>query len=83
MHRSPVPAPIADDMPNQQPELTDRELQVLELIVLGHQNKQIAHTLNIAEDTAKIHVKHIFAKLGVQNRTHAATAAIQLGIIRL
>lgn len=65
------------------PELTEREIQVLELIVLGHQNKQIAYALNIAEETAKIHVKHILSKLGVQDRTHAAMTAVQRGIVHL
>jgi two-component system, NarL family, response regulator len=65
------------------PELTDREIQVLDLIARGNQNKEIAHTLKIAEDTAKIHVKHIFNKLGVQNRTQAVAVAIHRGIIQL
>ena len=46
-------------------------------------NKQIAYALNIAETTAKNHVKNILHKLGVHDRTHAATAAIQRGIIHL
>jgi LuxR family maltose regulon positive regulatory protein len=65
------------------PELTKREIQVLELIAQGHQNKEMAHAMKIAEETAKIHVKHIFNKLGVQNRTQAVATAIHSGIIRL
>lgn len=67
----------------KQPDLTPRELQVLELIVHGLVNKQIAYSLNLAEYTVKNHVKNIFTKLGVQDRTQAATAAIQRGIIHL
>jgi two-component system NarL family response regulator len=65
------------------PHLSAREIEVLRLIVDGLPNKQIAHKLNIAEATAKNHVKNILSKLGVQDRTQAATAAIQRGIIHL
>jgi two-component system NarL family response regulator len=64
-------------------QLSTREIQVLELIVAGLPNKSIAHTLNIAEATAKHHVRHILHKLGAQDRTQAATAAIQRGIVQL
>jgi DNA-binding NarL/FixJ family response regulator len=63
--------------------LSTREMDVLSLIVKGHGNKQIAHELNIAEHTVKNHVKSILNKLGVDDRTQAATAAIQRGIIHL
>ena len=63
--------------------LSGRELQVLSLIVHGHGNKQIAYALGIAEHTVKNHVKSILSKLGVEDRTQAATAAIQRGIIHL
>lgn len=76
-----VAAALAAQMPR--PDLSAREKQVLELIVAGLANKQIAYTLNIAEYTVKNHVKNILDKLGVQDRTQAATAAIQRGIIHL
>jgi DNA-binding NarL/FixJ family response regulator len=63
--------------------LSAREIQVLELIVKGLSNKQIADRLNIADATAKNHVKNILGKLRVQDRTQAATAAIQRGIVML
>jgi two-component system NarL family response regulator len=63
--------------------LSARELEVLELIVKGHGNKQIAYVLGIAEHTVKNHVKSILSKLAVEDRTQAATAAIQRGIIHL
>ncbi|HEX6664242.1 MAG TPA: LuxR C-terminal-related transcriptional regulator [Gaiellaceae bacterium] len=52
--------------------LTKREEEVLSLIRLGLSNRQIAHTLWIAESTAKAHVRNIFGKLGVRSRTEAA-----------
>jgi len=76
-----VAAALAAQMPR--PDLSAREVQVLELIVRGMANKQIAYSLTIAEHTVKNHVKNILSKLGVQDRTQAATAAIQRGIIHL
>jgi two-component system NarL family response regulator len=76
-----VAAALAAQMPR--PDLSGREVQVLELIVQGLANKQIAYSLGIAEHTVKNHVKSILSKLGVQDRTQAATAAIQRGIIHL
>jgi DNA-binding NarL/FixJ family response regulator len=65
------------------PHLSEREIEVLALIVQGHANKQIAYSLSIAEGTVKNHVKNILAKLSVQDRTQAVTAAIQRGIVHL
>jgi two-component system NarL family response regulator len=76
-----VAAALAAQMPR--PDLSAREVQVLELIVRGLANKQIAYSLSIAEHTVKNHVKNILSKLGVQDRTQAATAAIQRGIVHL
>jgi two-component system, NarL family, response regulator len=77
-----LPATLVNsDLPP--PHLSAREIQVLYLIVSGFPNKQIAYELNIADATVKNHVKHILAKLRVQDRTQAATAAIQRGIITL
>ncbi|MBZ5586483.1 MAG: response regulator transcription factor [Acidobacteriia bacterium] len=76
-----VAAALAAQIPR--PDLSAREVQVLDLIVRGLANKQIAYTLNIAEHTVKNHVKSILSKLGVQDRTQAGTAAVQRGIIHL
>ena len=80
-----LPAAVAASLAAQlpRPDLSAREVQVLQLIVRGLANKQIAYTLTIAEHTVKNHVKNILSKLGVQDRTQAATAAIQRGIIHL
>lgn len=55
------------------PNLTAREFQVLELVADGLPNKSIAEKLGLSEHTVKLHVHHIFGKLGVQNRTSATT----------
>jgi LuxR family transcriptional regulator, maltose regulon positive regulatory protein len=52
--------------------LTDREAEVLDLLRQGMSNQEIARTLWIAQSTAKVHVRHIFEKLGVRSRTEAA-----------
>jgi Response regulator containing a CheY-like receiver domain and an HTH DNA-binding domain len=53
-------------------DLTAREEEVLALVQQGLSNRQIAQTLWIAESTTKVHVRHIFEKLGVRTRTEAA-----------
>lgn len=63
--------------------LSLRELEVLRLVVQGRANKQIADTLGLAEITVKVHVSHILEKLGVPDRTRAATLAIERGLIRI
>lgn len=64
-------------------DLTGRESEVLELIVRGKSNKDIAATLGISEATVKSHVNNILSKLGVTDRTQATTTALQRGIVRL
>ncbi len=63
--------------------LTPREIDVLRLIAKGNANKEIACILSLAEDTVKVHVKNILAKLGVNHRTHAVTVGLKRGIIDL
>jgi NarL family two-component system response regulator LiaR len=62
------------------PELTEREREVLALIALGCSNRQIASELYLSLDTVKTHVRKLFAKLGVNNRTQAAMAAHEHGV---
>jgi len=61
--------------------LTERELKVLGLLVRGYSNKEISNTIYISQDTVKVHLKHIFEKLGVDCRTKAAVKAIQYGVL--
>ena len=63
--------------------LSGRELEVLTLVARGISNKIIGKDLKISEATVKTHLIHIFAKLGVDDRTAAVTAAIEKGILRL
>jgi DNA-binding NarL/FixJ family response regulator len=58
-------------------------MEVLRMVVKGLGNKEIAAALNIAEVTVKLHVSHVLEKLNVKDRTQAATAALQRGIISL
>ena len=81
-HISPAAAKrLAEHTPRM--ALTDRELQVLNHIAKGLRNKEIGAALNIAEDTVKIHIKNIFGKLNVIDRTAAVVSASQRGIIEL
>jgi DNA-binding NarL/FixJ family response regulator len=63
--------------------LTGRELEVLRMVAKGLGNKEIAAALNIAEVTVKLHVSHVLEKLGVKDRTEAATVALQRGVISM
>ncbi len=65
------------------PDLKERELEVLQLLVKGRSNKEIGSALFISEDTVKAHLKTLFVKLGVQDRTDAAITAIRQGIVHL
>jgi two-component system NarL family response regulator len=64
-------------------DLTPREIDVLKLIAKGFSNKQIGDRLGIAEATVKNHVVSLLGKLGVQDRTHAVTLALERNIIDL
>jgi DNA-binding NarL/FixJ family response regulator len=64
-------------------QLTERELDVLRLLVKGARNKEIANQLFITERTVKFHTSLIFQKLGVTNRSEAIAAALQRRLVRL
>jgi len=66
-----------------QPALTFRELQVLELLATGKRNKEIAADLGISSDTARAHIKSIFIKFNVHDRTAALAEALRRGIIHI
>jgi len=78
---APVAARLAEHTPRT--TLSPRELEVLQLIAKGLRNKEIGAALDIAEDTVKIHIKNIFGKLDVIDRTQAVVMASQRGFIRL
>ena len=80
-----LPAVVAERLAERMgaSELTLRELEVLQEIVKGKTNKEIATTLHISEATVKSHINNILGKLGVSDRTQAATRALQRGIVHL
>jgi two-component system NarL family response regulator len=80
-----IPAAIAEKLAERMagPELTPRELGVLQLIVRGRSNKEIGSDLAISEATVKTHINSLLGKLGVNDRTQASTAAIQRGIVHI
>lgn len=81
--RSHIPAAIAERLAERMgtEDLTPREAEVLEQIVTGKSNKEIATELSISEATVKTHINTLLSKLGVTDRTQAATAAIRRGIV--
>ncbi len=64
-----------------QEELTGREHEVLQLLVKGKTNKEIAKQLSLSEGTVRFHISNILSKLGVSNRTEAVSQALQLGLV--
>lgn len=83
--KSHIPPAIAEKLAERMgaEELTPREFDVLEQIVHGKSNKEIATELDVSEATVKTHINSLLGKLGVTDRTQAATAAIQRGIVPL
>lgn len=78
-----VPPEIAQRLAERLPQsdLSPRELEVLRHLAGGKSNKRIADALGIAEGTIRTHVSNILAKLGADDRTHAATEALRRGIL--
>ncbi len=79
-----IPAGIANLARERaaQPELSKREIEVLELVAKGLINKEIAGVLGFSEDGAKQHLKKIYEKLGVRVRAEAISEALRRGILR-
>ncbi len=80
-----IPREIAEILTENlgQEELTPAEQKILQKIVKGNSNKEIAYNLQVSENTVKTHVKNILGKLGVSDRTSAATLAIKRGLVRI
>jgi DNA-binding NarL/FixJ family response regulator len=83
--KSRIPPQIAERLAGRMSgqALTGRELDVLKLIVSGRSNKEIGSELAISEATVKTHINNLLSKLGVTDRTQAATTALQRGIVHL
>ena len=69
------------NLPQGNTELSERELEILKLLATGLSNKEIAAQLYLSPNTVKVHLRNIFAKLGVQSRTEATVIAIQRGYV--
>jgi two-component system NarL family response regulator len=80
-----VPSALVDRLRDRRrrEELTDREMDVLRCLAKGRNNREIATSLFISEDTVKTHLKNVFAKLAVDDRTGAVLAAVRRGIVHL
>ena len=80
-----LPPPVLETLANRPPnsELSQRERQVLKLIVKGMSNKQIAEELGISQSTVKWHVNIVLARLNVADRTAAAVTALRRGIVEM
>ncbi|THV32290.1 response regulator transcription factor [Glycomyces paridis] len=77
-----VAARVMNQVRTGRPALTARESEIVGLLAEGLGNKQIAQRLYVTEATVKTHLVHIFAKLGVDNRTAAVAAAVRQGVFR-
>jgi DNA-binding NarL/FixJ family response regulator len=80
-----VPPEVASNLAEHFSEepLTNREIDVLRHVSEGNRNRDIAKRLFIAEETVKVHLKHIMEKLGASDRTHAMAIAARRGFIHL
>jgi DNA-binding NarL/FixJ family response regulator len=83
--RRVIPPEIAARLAEFTPraDLTDREIDVLRLAAKGLRNREIAGAIVRSEETVKVHLKHLMAKLGARDRTEAVTIALRRGIIHL
>ena len=82
---SPMPADVATRLAehSRSESLTYREVEVIELVAQGKRNKEIATALGIRVDTVEAHLRNIYSKLGVNDRTAAVTVALRRGFIHL
>ena len=80
-----LPASVASRLDERlrRPELTEREIEVLKLLVRGRSNKEIGVDLGISESTARFHMKAVFQKLEVLDRTQAVIEAIRRGLVQI
>lgn len=81
----PIPPDVKARLEDRaaRPQLTNREIDVLKLVLEGQRNKEIAFSLSISEETVQVHLRSIFAKLDVHDRTAAVSMALRRGIIHL
>lgn len=73
-------APAAQNAGEPVNDLTDRQREVLALLLEGHSNKEIARALGVLEGTIKVHLRTVMQRMGVRNRTQLALAAMKAGL---
>ena len=80
-----IPATVAARLAEfpEKGDLSEREVEVLQLVARGLGNKEVARAIGRTTETVKIHLKNIFAKLGASDRTQAVTIAVDRGVIHL
>lgn len=80
-----IPAPVAARLAEFTPraDLTEREIEVMRFVAQGFSNREIASAIGRSDETVKLHLKNVFAKLGVDDRTEAVTVAIARGILNI
>jgi DNA-binding NarL/FixJ family response regulator len=83
--RRPLPPDVVAKLEERaaSPTLTSREVEVMRLVAAGRRDKEIAVALGISNQTVRVHVKNIYAKLGVSDRTEAMSVAIRRGIVHI
>jgi two-component system, NarL family, response regulator len=83
--RRALPAAVALALAEYTPriDLTEREVEVLRFVAKGLQNSEVARVLGLTAGTIKVHLQHIFRKLGTEDRTEAVTVAYQRGYLHL
>lgn len=83
--KKPIPPQVAARLVEHFSDeaLSEREIEVLRQVAEGNRNRDIGKRLFIAEETVKVHLKHIMDKLGAKDRTEAVAIAIRRGIIQL
>lgn len=81
----PIPPVVASRLAARvgSASLSAREVEVLELVAKGMRNKEIAGALGVSQETVQTHIKRLFVKLGVNDRTAAVTVALTRGIVHL
>jgi DNA-binding NarL/FixJ family response regulator len=79
--RAPAPEESRNDQARSTLGISDRELEVLELLAAGRSNKEIARHLDVSPNTVKTHIARLFEKLEAKRRTEAILKARELGVI--
>ena len=71
---------IYDDR-KKRPSLSEREIEIIRLVAKGFSNDELAERLHLSPDTIKVHLRHVYEKLGVESRVEAVTEAMRTGLV--